>query len=165
MKRGLASMALLPALLLPAPSAANSPITFYADLQSGFLCSTPPQASRVAYFLRHRGFRAADLRVLRQWRGGLGLIVDSYDARQWQVTFFGPSGGYDGKGWYDVQVFSPAPTHHDTELENRVLDFISHDLGCELRQTERHDAREGQERVNADGFVRTRADVDAALQR
>jgi len=53
--------------------------------------------------------------------------------------------------YFAVQLNSPPPTHHDSDLENAVLVFVSNKLGCQTRQISRgangEEARDFYERL------------------
>ena len=116
--------------------------TIRADLAFHFDCKAeadPPSDGTTERFLEKLGFRVLNkVRLARQQRVMHPFTLDivAIDDQRREITFMGfPT----SPGTYSVGFYSPPPTRHSTELEDALLTFVSSQLGCSVRQIERHE--------------------------
>lgn len=113
-----------------------------ADLAFLYRCpgvSGPPADATIGAFLHAQGFR-----VLNKVSLAKAQHVDYFrtmdivalDDRHRQIDF----GDFPGNpGVYTVSLYSPPPTHHDSGLEQSLVDFVSTQLQCKPSQIEHHE--------------------------
>jgi hypothetical protein len=109
-----------------------------ADLSFWFRCEggkQPPSDGAIEVFLRSKGFRVLNKVSLAKAQHVdypiFTMDIVALDGKRREITF---QGFPEQPGDYNVALFSPPPTQHDTALEQELLDFVGTQLQCKTRQ-------------------------------
>ena len=111
-----------------------------ADLGFWFRCdkrASPELEQKIEAFLRQQGFRVLNLGALQR-DAGVGIYdlnMTAIDAKQRTIAIHALK---ETPGSQTVGLYSPPPTQHDSALEDSLLAFASHTLGCRTDQVARN---------------------------
>jgi hypothetical protein len=113
-----------------------------ADLTFNFKCDSWISSQldeRFEHFLKEKKFDVLNVPRLRRERGmtsePLNFLMDAVDEERRIITIL--SSGGSTPDWYSLQLNSPPPTRHATNLEEQILMFVSDTLGCRVRRVVR----------------------------
>ncbi|WJR81498.1 hypothetical protein [Bradyrhizobium sp. NP1] len=117
-----------------------------ADLAFHFVCegkSRGEPEKAIEPFLRASGFRVLNLAEIQR-RHDVNLFDTNVIALDRDGRIIDIRSVPQAHRRYSFYLYSSPPTSHSNDLEEQILTFVSGDLGCEVRQIERHENRELQ---------------------
>lgn len=113
-----------------------------ADLAFLYRCPAagkPPSDAMIEAFLHERRFRTLNkvsLAKVQHVDYFRTMDIVALDAKRRQIDF----GDFPGDaGVYVVGLYSPPPTHHDSGLEQSLVDFVTTQLQCKPSQIKRRE--------------------------
>ena len=109
------------------------------DLAFNFVCKQAPLDEAVERFLTDQGFTVLNQVRADKERGlraNFPQLVFGLDKRRSIIKFVAVP-PFQGK--YDISLITQPPTQRESALEEALLQFVSDQLRCEIRQLLRHE--------------------------